>query len=718
MQVTESSQPQDEEIRRLHETLALAASEAKDSGRALLAVVRKLCTVFGWAFGEAWVPSRDGSVLKPGPAWPRANASYAAFRAASRRLGFLPGGGLPGKVWRERKPIWLEDIEQAPSSGFSRQAIALKTGFKAAVALPILAGADVIAVIVLYRAQVAPHYDALLEGLTSTLAPLGPVIARKQVEVELAVREQQQKAVARLGQQALAEPTELDGLMKEAVRLASATLGVGYCKLLEVTDGGRFTLRAGIGWKQKELEVDGSQAGYTLLNSEAVIVQDLDRERRFVPSSLLREHGIVSGLSVLIHGAPLPFGVLPAHAQQRRTFTPDDVHFLQAVANVISAAIQRSRAEQALERHQKQLETLVEQRTTELEQSHERLRTAERLASIGTLAAGLGHDLGNTILPILCRLDALEATSLSDSAREDLFAVRQAVDYLRQLSRGLRLFALDPESDTAGVTILKDWWEDVSPLLRNALPERITLKGDFHGALPPVAVPPHRLSQAFLNLVANSAEAIEGDGGVFVWAEALTQSGFVRIGVADNGKGMTPDVRRHSLDPFFTTKKRGLSTGLGLALVHAIAKSCGGSVEIDSSKGAGTSILLSLPVAEITWDAPELKPHDRVAAVSLQDPRMRAYAELLLRSTGIEVQTCENGDPGDTHVWITDVSEAAFERARAYLDEDPRRRVVFSGDEPVAARHPGFVFVNPRGGSAAMRRSLRAVVFQLLEKDA
>ena len=116
--------------------------------------------------------------------------------------------------------------------------------------------------------------------------------------------------------------------------------------------------------------------------------------------------------------------------------------------------------------------------------------------------------------------------------------------------------------------------------------------------------------------------------------------------------------------------------------------------------------------------APELKPHDRVAAVSLQDPRMRAYAELLLRSTGIEVQTRENGDPGDTHVWITDSSEAAFERARAYVDEDPRRRVVFSGDEPVAARHPGFVFVNPRGGPAAMRRSLRAVVFQLLEKDA
>ena len=67
------SQPQDEELRRLYESLALATSEAKDSGRALLAIVRKLCTVFEWDFGESWVPSRDGSVMKPGLAWPRTN---------------------------------------------------------------------------------------------------------------------------------------------------------------------------------------------------------------------------------------------------------------------------------------------------------------------------------------------------------------------------------------------------------------------------------------------------------------------------------------------------------------------------------------------------------------------------------------------------------------------------------------------------------------------
>ena len=140
-------------------------------------------------------------------------------------------------------------------------------------------------------------------------------------------------------------------------------------------------------------------------------------------------------------------------------------------------------------------------------------------------------------------------------------------------------------------------------------------------------------------------------------------------------------------------------------------------MEIDSSKGAGTTILLSLPTAEITRDAPDLPPRDRIAAVSLTDARTRAYAELLLRSTGVEVQAGENGDPGDTDIWVTDATDETFERARAYVEEDPRRRVVFYGEESGSARHQGFVFINPAGGPVAMRRSLRQIVFQLLEKN-
>ncbi|MHC4960106.1 MAG: GAF domain-containing protein [Planctomycetota bacterium] len=711
----------EEEIRLLLETLPLAASKAKDTSRALVAVVRKLCSVFGWDYGEAWVPSRDGSVLKPGPVWPRTNPTYHTFRMASRRLGFLPGVDLAGRVWKECDPIWLEDLSETPTESFTRRPIALETGFGSAVALPIVSGVDVRAVVVLYRLQPSELDERDLSGLASALAPLGPVLARKQIEVELTSREVQQKAVARLGLMAMAETTALDDLRQEAVRLAATTLRVGHASLLELRDDKRtFVLRAGVGWREGvvgEYEVIGSQAGYTLSSGKPVIVQDLDREDRFPPSSLLTEHGVVSGLSVIVHGHTKPFGVLAVHGQLRRSFNKDDVHFLQALANILGAARERALAESELDGHRRHLETLVEQRSTQLEQSHERLRIAERMASIGTLAAGLGHDLGNTILPVLCRLDALEAHSLNDAAREDLAAVRQAVEYLRQLSQGLRLFALDPEKEAASLaaTNLRDWWRSVSPLLRNALGKRVELKGEFPAGLPAVAVPAHRLSQAVLNLVSNAGEAIEGAGGVYVWAEPLPESRQVRLGVADTGKGMSPEVRRHSLDPFFTTKKRGLSTGLGLALVHAVAQSCGGEVEIESTAGSGTTILITLPVAEHATAEPEAE--ETVASISFADPRTAAYAELLMRSMGIEVIASAEGGPGDTQLWITEPTAEAISTARHYVQEDSRRRVVFFGERTDAARESGFVFVDRRRGPDAMRRSLRQVVFQLLEKD-
>ena len=94
---------------------------------------------------------------------------------------------------------------------------------------------------------------------------------------------------------------------------------------------------------------------------------------RFEPSELLKSHGVVSGLSVLIHGHPKPFGVVAVHGRLRRSFTPDDVHFLQALANVVAAAIERDSAQSELDEHRRHLETLVARRTAELEQSHERL---------------------------------------------------------------------------------------------------------------------------------------------------------------------------------------------------------------------------------------------------------------------------------------------------------------------------------------------------------
>jgi PAS domain S-box-containing protein len=189
----------------------------------------------------------------------------------------------------------------------------------------------------------------------------------ERVEEELAARVRQQAAVAELGQRALAGP-ELTTFMGEAVALVARTLGVEYGTVLELLpDGTALRLRAGVGWQDRLVgqAIVGleSQAGYTLASGEPVIVHDLHTERRFRESPLLRAHGVASGVSVIIPGQERPFGVLGVHATQRRPFPADDVHFLQAMANVLAAAVERHETEEHLREREAQYRNIFEATT-------------------------------------------------------------------------------------------------------------------------------------------------------------------------------------------------------------------------------------------------------------------------------------------------------------------------------------------------------------------
>ncbi|MGH7163779.1 MAG: ATP-binding protein, partial [Planctomycetota bacterium] len=189
---------------------------------------------------------------------------------------------------------------------------------------------------------------------------------------------------------------------------------------------------------------------------------------------------------------------------------------------------------------------------------------------------------------------------------------------------------------------------------------------------------------------------------------------FVQVGVTDNGPGMTPEVRRHALDPFYTTKKRGLSTGLGLSLVHGVAKAAGGSVEIESSPHRGTTVVLTLPAADgAALAAPAPTEVTGVASISLEDRRMAAYASVLLSSAGFDVRSAPPDGAADTRLWITEPSEAALREARRFLDGRPERRVIFVGRPLPGPTGHGILTVDVGGGSEAMRRVLRKVVLEL-----
>lgn len=371
-------------------------------------------------------------------------------------------------------------------------------------------------------------------------------------------------------------------------------------------------------------------------------------------------------------------------------------------------------AREGAKRSSEELESLVQRRTRELEDSHERLRLSERMASIGTLSAGLGHDMGNLLLPVRIRLESMAARALPAETRGDLEAIGSCVDYLQRLTNGLRLFALDPDDATAsggpgpfgaagtdGGTDLREWWSDVEPFLRNALPHGVALQheprglereGDAGREVPAVAVARHRLTQAVFNLVQNAGDAIARGGGResgVVRVAAGAAKGMVQIRVEDNGPGMTPEVKRRCMEPFYTTKTRGLSTGLGLALVHGIVQKVGGTVEIESELGRGTTFTLTLPAAKpgpagapgagragAEQGGPGQRP---VATVSLKDPRLAAYVTQILRSLAYEVETGETPPEGDGRagdVWVIEDGDMTIAKAERFVRDDPARRVL------------------------------------------
>ncbi len=382
------------------------------------------------------------------------------------------------------------------------------------------------------------------------------------------------------------------------------------------------------------------------------------------------------------------------------------------------------RAQREIARHAGALAeaTARERERAVMEESRERLRSAERLASIGALAAGVGHDLNNLLLPMRGALRSLRAAVLSGEGAKSAEALGESVEYLRQLGDNLRLLAADPsegESKELGVVRPGAWWGQVGGLLSRAARPPARVVADISDGLPGVRAAPGRLTQAMLNLIANASDALQE-------AEPPPAEAIVRVSaregvlgdgrravvfcVVDNGSGMTEEVSRHAFDPFFTTKPRSVSTGLGLALVKGVATSSGGEVTIDSAPGRGTSVCLTLPIAEeqVEWRDRAAAARDRgvVVAVSLSDHRAAAYAGAMLAGAGFDVVSAPDGEPGDAGVWLTDATASALERARRFVVEGGEaRRVLVCGEagaewEAIGAARVGGVVDSERLGAA------------------
>jgi len=285
-------------------------------------------------------------------------------------------------------------------------------------------------------------------------------------------------------------------------------------------------------------------------------------------------------------------------------------------------------------RRQEHLEKALMERERQVLQAQIVLATAERMAAVGTLASGLAHDINNLLLPLSSRWESLSARSgLATETRGDITAIGALLEHLRLMASNLSLFSRDPTQEgTEGTTDIVSWRTRVQDLIATSLTggkkrgeQWMRIDWEVAENTPLVAMAPHRLTQAVLNLVNNARDAIaikhEGTEvtnrptcAIVIQARANDDGSAVVLKVIDTGMGMSDDIKRRAIEPFFTTKSQGdlanpatngQGSGIGLSLVHGMLERVGGQLSIESELGKGTTVTMTLPVARASQTTAE-----------------------------------------------------------------------------------------------------------------
>ncbi len=259
-------------------------------------------------------------------------------------------------------------------------------------------------------------------------------------------------------------------------------------------------------------------------------------------------------------------------------FLKEERHLIDAAARQVGLIVSRREADQERERLQAQL------------------RHADRLASIGMLAAGVAHELNEPLGGILGFAQLMrQCEGLPSQAAADLAKIEAASLQAREIIRKLLLFARPVPPETGRMSLNRVVSEALELFAARCAKQGVDLVREFSPRLPAIVGNPVQLSQVVVNLVINALQAMPGGGRLTVRTRAVDDRALLEV--QDTGVGMTAQVMEKVFLPFFTTKDVGKGTGLGLSVVHGIVTAHGGGIRVHSSPGQGSRFEVLLPLA-------------------------------------------------------------------------------------------------------------------------
>ncbi len=442
-------------------------------------------------------------------------------------------------------------------------------------------------------------------------------VAERTKELKLAYTElqesaRQQEAVARLGQLAL-EGVPIAELMTEAVDVIRSALHAECASVNEwhpEVDG--FLCNAHAGWPMGPALAETqagtrSQSGYTIMTGLPVMVADYETEMRFVPSEACRVAAIRSALTTPIHAGKLPFGVLGAFSTKKNAFGPEDISFLQNVSNILSAAVQRLRAEETAHRAQGEAEA------------------ANRAKS--EFLSRMSHELRTPLNAILGFSQLLEMEEHNERQAE-------SIDHIARAGRNLLTLineVLDIARLDSGRIKIEHEPVEIAPLLEELAAYSQSLAGPLRVSVrfaepqvknPVVIGDRERLKQIFLNLLSNAVKYNRPDGVVTI---TIAPSGedYWKISLTDTGPGIPAECLSLLFVPFerLGQKEGGTEggTGLGLTLCQRLVKALEGRIGVASTVGVGSTFWVELPAlvsvnvpadSELSISAPQTAAED------------------------------------------------------------------------------------------------------------
>jgi len=524
--------------------LALAVSRSEDMGEANGIVLDRLLAETGWYYGEVWIPNEDRH-LELSPVWSGARPELVGLHGASRGMRFEAGQGLPGRVWKSRRPHWLKRLERPRS--FARAALARELGLRSGLGVPVMAGREVVGVLVFLDTTAWEDNRADSEMVIGVASLLGAPLVRLRSEDALrrakCSLEQEVEARTRAlreseaAQRAIVE-TAPDAIITFDARGAIASFNPAAERMF--------------GWRAAEV-IGADVLELTSDEQRTRLAQRLERYRSAGEAAFVgREHELAARRA---DGSVFPARVAIGEA------CIGDQRVLTAILRDLS--------------------------------EHKRLQRevvrSQRLAALGEMAAAMAHEVKNPLAAMSGALQILRKRTPDATSRQVI------EDVLAQISR------LDATVRKLGM-LARPWNPKRGGHALRALVERVGRSATRDAALAEVAieiaVPAELrvyadaalLEQVIWNLMLNAAQAM-GAGTIVI--DAVQNEQWVRVSVRDTGPGIAPELLGDLFKPFFTTKTDG--SGLGLPICRSIVEAHEGTIEIASAPGRGTTVTLVLP---------------------------------------------------------------------------------------------------------------------------